>query len=294
MKKVITIMAIIVATSLSFVKSHSHGPATTARVFATGAPGETHCSSCHTGGNYSGDIFVREILQQAEVNGYIKGATHAIMVEFLSPDTFKNGGIQFVVLDTAGNQAGWVLPPNTPNSPIANRFNWFRKLYLEHDKPITAARVGNLRKIYMAAAWIPSPFYDGPVTIHAGIAACNGNGAVTGDIGFDGQLTLYPARPLLAEGDSIDNTTEYPQQEISATYQSGRLRIHINMDEAESIQMEVLNINGQRVIRETLYIDKGSNKVDVMQTLPEGMYWLVAQDNEGRSPALSTRFLVLN
>ncbi len=298
MKKIISILVILLAVTLSVVKSHSSGPAATARVFATGAPGEGTCSNCHTGGTYSGDVIIRELFQQAQVNGYIRGATHAIMVELLSPDSFINGGIQFVVLDTAGNQAGWLLPPNTPNSPIATRFSWFGRLYLEHDVPILPARIGTTNRVYMIATWFPSPFYEGPVTIYASVAACNGNGAITGDRGFQNQLTLYANRPLDAATDSTQLISDFVDNlpdRLSGTvgYQDGNLTLRVDIPESSMLEIDVCNATGQRIAQETLTTTKGHNSISFQLTsLSAGMYWVLIQDKEGKYPGSNLSFIV--
>ena len=176
--------------------AHGGGPATVGRAFSTGAPGETTCASCHSGGSFGGDIFITEVIQDALANGYVKTQPHGLIVEVLSSDNFSVGGVQFVVLDTAGNQAGFVLPPNTSNSPIANRFNWYGKLYLEHDIPISRTNIGTTGRIFIGGTWIPSWNYDGPVFVYACAVLADGNSSVTGDNTFCTSVTLYPSRPL--------------------------------------------------------------------------------------------------
>jgi len=274
---------------------HGCGPATVGRAFSSGAPGETTCGSCHAGGSYGGDIFITERFQNAAQNGYVKGSVHALFVEVLSSDPFVNGGVQFTVLDTANQQAGFVLPPNTTNSNIANRFNWYRKLYMEHDRPIIPTQLVGVLKIYIAAAWIPSFNQGGPVTVYASAALCDGDSTANGDNEFTTQMTLYEAIPLgVVTDDSLTQTSSDQTYAVNTVYRNGILKSKIRMSpDVDQVYVEVYNMNRQCLLSTSAVLNSPSNTYSFEQPMPSGIYLMMVSDVLGRHLPIHTQFIVV-
>jgi len=239
----------------------------------------------------------------AEMNGYIRGATNAIMVEILSPDTFVNGGIQFVALDNLGNQQGYFLQPNTVATSAAILQLHNGRLYVEHDRPIPRNTVNGLYRIHIIAAWIPSPFYTGPVSFYASGILANGDNDTTGDTQLVGNLVLYPAIPLDIDPVEIQDTTVidssqklqavFKNPEIACHYYGGWFFFEVFAEERALVNLDIFDSNSKRVAHETLRLPPGISKNSYQLDLASGMYWVIISPLGGDFQPQRGRFVVV-
>jgi hypothetical protein len=280
-KILLSFSVFVIAALVSF--PHAGGPARVAFVATTGAPGEVDCASCHRLGNYSGDIFIREYLQNAVVNGYLPGAPHLIVVEVLSQTPFPIGGIQFQALDTAGNVTGYFLPGNAANTARAQQQYLLNgRQYIEHDRPVIPVQIGPAYRIFVGATWNPSPFYRGPVTFYAAGALCDGDGTVIRDIGMKTQLTLLPVRPLAA--DSLAEEGRGEEGKNRFRLESNLLTMTYQAEQPELLSYQLSDLQGQSLTGGSWWVEAGENslKVPFFSSLPAGIYLLRIQPERGK------------
>lgn len=274
-KKAIVFLLGIFALSLIDLLGHSNGPGKTHNIRSTGAPGETNCGACHTGGTFSGDIFVKELFQQATSTGYYQpGATHLFLVEILSTDTFINGGMQFQMIDTAGNTAGWFLPGNTANSTIAPPVHLAGHQYIEHPHPITPSSLGGTSRIFIGAAWIPSPFYRGPITLYTSGALCDGDGSSLGDLGYIDYVTLYAAPPLEISTDSTGQNPGLKYRGIWGDWSSDHLSLAYEGEEKDLIFFEVFDVSGKFLAQGSELFEPGERRALYLPDHATGIYYV--------------------
>ncbi len=247
---------------------HGNGPAGTAGVLSTGAPGEVTCAACHGGGTHSADMFLDEIYLNAAALGYLKGQLHVFLTEIMSTNPYPYAGFQVTILDTAGNQAGFPLYPNTPNSNISTRYfsNITRRFYMEHDKPVTPNLVfkngsANYRA-YLGFAWQASPFYEGPVYVRACGIIANGDSAVTGDKPMCLELVLYHAQTL--DGKIKEVNQEEKEKDIwYLGFSDNTAVITTDLSIRKDIEIELINLHGTIVQSKHLSIfGRTQNKVN--------------------------------
>lgn len=261
--------------ALSFVDliGHSNGAGRGGLLRSTGAPGETHCGACHTDGVYNGEMFVHEVSQGAVLTGYVPGATHVFLVEILSADTFVNGGMQFQIVDSLGNKAGSFLPGNTANATIAIPWNYQFHQYIEQPRPIYPVMVGGARKIYIGAAWIANPLYDGPVTFYASGTICNGDSTANGDNSYNKELTLYPRFPLEASQDSTE--TVIPQlRAVWAYVEETQLFLGYAGADKDLIFYEVFDGAGNVLLQGKAFFEPADRKALKLPAHSAGLYFV--------------------
>lgn len=145
----------------------------------TGAPGETTCGSCHSGGSYSGSM----VFKLGESNGseYVPGETY--IISFTGNYNAPRYGFSITALDNDENSAGVFALINENNTSLGTLSNG--RQYVGH-KNAGAANEWTFE-------WTAPAEDAGPLTFYYVINATNGNGGTGGDFVATGSTSIEPA-----------------------------------------------------------------------------------------------------
>lgn len=145
----------------------------------TGAPGETTCGGCHSGGSYSGSM----TFEFGTENGseYEPGETYVIT--FIGDYGAPRYGFSITVLDADDNPAGDFTLINEDNTSFGTLANG--RQYVGHK----AADATN----EWTFEWTAPSQDVGPVTFYYVINAANGDGGTGGDFVETGSTSIQPA-----------------------------------------------------------------------------------------------------
>ncbi len=191
----------------------------------TGAPGETTCGGCHSGGSYSGSMTF-EFGAKSE-SGYEPGETYVIT--FTGEYGAPRYGFSITVLDATENPAGDFTLINEDNTSFGSLGNG--RQYVGHK----AADATN----EWTFEWTAPSQDVGPVTFYYVINAANGDSGTGGDFIETGSTSIQPAEEpetysltLLAEpatGGILNGEGDYEAGEsitVSATPNEGYEFLH--------------------------------------------------------------------
>jgi len=191
----------------------------------TGAPGETTCGGCHSGGSYSGSM----TFEFGTENGseYEPGETYVIT--FIGDYGAPRYGFSITVLDADDNPAGDFTLINEDNTSFGTLANG--RQYVGHK----AADATN----EWTFEWTAPSQDVGPVTFYYVINAANGDGGTGGDFVETGSTSIQPAEEpetfiltLVAEpatGGTLDGEGDYEEGEtitVSAIPNEGYEFLH--------------------------------------------------------------------
>jgi len=288
MKTKITILFTALAV-LFLIQLFSHG-AGTARIGgigATSAPGETHCGSCHVRGIFEGELRITEFNQQAHTTGwYVPGGNHFFVVELSSLDNFAHGGIQFQALDTLGNITGFFLPGNTTNANTAPQVYLGGRQYIEQPRPILPNLVQGRRRIFIGAAWRPSPFYRGDVRIYASGVLADGDKTVMKDNAFVTVLELEPASPLEVHQDSIPQDVDGAQHPLFRVCWRDQFEMSYHGQHRDFHFYELVDISGKILLQGSRMFEPGE---ELRFTLPVAAGLYLFRSTGTNSPIYTTK-----
>jgi hypothetical protein len=179
MKKLMIYFCLLSAISFLALKPHggdkNSGQAPIGR---TGAPDESSCGGCHSGGSYSGETLFQ--LGEQELSAYVPGETY--LITYAGDYGAPRYGFSVTVLDANNEPAGDFAIINADNTALGNAGNG--RQYVGH------------RNASANNEWIfewTAPDDDiGPVTFYHVINAANGDNGTGGDYVETGSVT-FPA-----------------------------------------------------------------------------------------------------
>jgi hypothetical protein len=136
----------------------------------TGAPGDSTCASCHSGGTHNGSIVVNGFPSTITGN-----QTYALTVTVANPDGVAQfGGFQMVILDSDNMNAGTLSNPG-PSSTLQTAGG---RTYHEHNP---AQTFPGTNVVEYTVDWT-APTGSGLISYYAAGNIANGNGNTNGDL----------------------------------------------------------------------------------------------------------------
>lgn len=204
----------------------------------TGAPGETTCGSCHSGGSYSGSTTFT--LGSENASEYTPGATYVI--SFAAEYSAPRYGFSITALDASDNPAGSFTLINTDNTSTGSLGNG--RQYVGH----RSASANNT----WTYQWTAPSQEVGTITFYYAVLAANANGNTSGDIVFTGSANISPAQPAPTFSLSL----------VSVPANGGVLTGQGDYEEGETISVTATTNPGYQFINWT---DAGNNEVSSQQ-----------------------------
>jgi hypothetical protein len=178
MKNNITFLSfLILAIFFVSMSSHPHKNSGQAPTGKTGAPGETTCSDCHSGGSFDGQI---DFLMGENTTTYTPGETYVIT--FTSSYNSPRHGFSLTALDAENNQMGDLVVLNDDNTSFASAND---RQYIGHK----SANDNNTWEFN----WTAPETDAGTVTFYYVINAADNNGSTSGDMIATGSTSVEPA-----------------------------------------------------------------------------------------------------
>ncbi|HEX8185373.1 MAG TPA: Reeler domain-containing protein [Blastocatellia bacterium] len=150
----------------------------------TGAPGESNCTECHTGGSPVQDTNAFSITAPSS---YEPGKTYQIIVKHTTSDTSrKQWGFQLTAL-SGGNKAGSLDPINNLTQLDSSN----GRQYIEHT--FNGSFSGQVGGAMWTFNWVAPSSDVGPVTFYAAGNQANQSGSESGDRIYLANVTVRPA-----------------------------------------------------------------------------------------------------
>ena len=177
----------------------------------TGAPGDSLCSSCHTGSNpnLNGEISISGL--PATI---MPSTTYPLTITVTNPNSnATRAGFQIVALNASNNNAG-TFSNNSANSQLRVSGG---KTYLGHSP---AVNFGSGTEISWTVDWTSPASGSGNITVYGSTVIANGNGANSGDrvrfTSVSGSFGPMPD-PLVVSITNIQGTSCHDSQDGTAT-----------------------------------------------------------------------------
>lgn len=175
----------------------------------TGAPGESTCGSCHSGGSYTGSMIFE--LGAENVSEYVPGETY--IITFSGEYGAPRYGFSITALDASENPAGDFALINEENTSFGT---------LGNGRQYVGQKAADATNEWVFE-WTAPAQDAGAVTFYYVINATNGNNATSGDFVETGSTSVQPAEvsetfslTLVAEpatGGTLDGEGEYAEGE---------------------------------------------------------------------------------
>lgn len=168
-------------SAISFLALKPHGGdknSGQAPIGRTGAPDESSCGGCHSGGSYSGETLFQ--LGEQELSAYVPGETY--LITYAGDYGAPRYGFSVTVLDANNEPAGDFAIINADNTALGNAGNG--RQYVGH-------RNASANNEWMFE-WTAPDDDIGPVTFYHVINAANGDNGTGGDYVETGSVT-FPA-----------------------------------------------------------------------------------------------------
>ncbi len=143
---------------------------------ATGAPGEITCAQCHSGGNFSGPIYLivngSDTLQQSmDTFRYQRDSLYTLQLEVHTGA--QRFGFEMTALDRSGNRAGTFLVTDAQRTVLLSAvINGASREYIAH-------RNANAQSVW-TFQW-RAPSWGDSIFVYLAVNSANNNGATSGD-----------------------------------------------------------------------------------------------------------------
>lgn len=222
----------------------------------TGAPGESTCGGCHSGGSYSGSMTFE--LGAENASEYIPGEKYVIT--FAGEYGAPRYGFSITALDAAENPAGDFTLIDEGNTSFGTLGNG--RQYVGH----RSADATN----EWTFEWTAPAEDAGPVTFYYVINAANGDGGTGGDFVETGSTSIQPAEETqIAEVDNTGTVSVFPNPATT----------HFTIKTNDSAMEEVMifDLQGKLVHHELL--ETNAHSVDV-RSLDPAIYLLQIRTTE--------------
>lgn len=174
------VLIVMTATLFLSLKHHTNGKnSNAAPTGRTGAPGESTCGGCHTGGDYSGEMTF-ELGEKSEMD-YVPGETYTIT--FVGDYDAPRYGFSITVLDENDQPAGQFALLDDENTSYATGTGG--RQYVGHKN------AGSINT--WTFEWTAPEESVGNITFYYVINATNNNNATSGDFSETGSTTITPS-----------------------------------------------------------------------------------------------------
>jgi len=240
-------------------KAGTHKHAAGAPDGETGAPGETNCTSCHSGTVQSGATENSLIVAQGitPVSAYVPGVTYNVALQMTSSPAKK--GFQVTALTAANNMAG------TFSAGANTAVTGTTRKYANHKSTSnTSATV----------AWLwtwTAPATDvGPVTFYVATNKANDNSANSGDV-------IYLSTHVYNSTLGIDDQENELATNFTAGYSADNKTVVMNFNSMSvgDMYFNLVDLNGKSVFVSNLGSSQiGQNKQSVVlpSEIKSGIY----------------------
>ncbi len=185
---------------------------------ATGAPGEITCAQCHSGGSFSGPIYLivngTETLWQAmDTFRYQRDSLYTFQLEVHTGA--QRFGFELTALDRMGNRAGSFLVTDAQRTVLLSAvINGASREYIAH-------RNANAQSVW-SFQW-RAPSWGDSVFVYLAVNSANNNGATSGDAIHVLRFLFLPDS-LTGVDTPITQISEFPAQYgLSVRYAEVRL-----------------------------------------------------------------------
>jgi hypothetical protein len=226
----------------------------------TGAPGESSCTSCHSGSAQSGageNAFVLFNASATPVTGYVPGQTYAVSVSMNSNPSKK--GFQATALDINGNMAG------TFTAGLNTAINGTTKKYANHKSTSnTAATTAWLW------AWTAPSTNVGDVTFYLATNKANGNNNDNGDV-------IYLSQHIIGSTASVQEAQYNSNLVVGVNTESNQIQVNFDALSVENLFLNIVDASGKSIFTKDLGTTSvGNNKhsVQIPSNLKHGVYFV--------------------
>ncbi len=235
-------------SAILFIAFHPHGTdkySSQAPLGRTGAPGETTCGSCHSGGSYSGSM----VFELGGENGsdYVPGDTY--IITFSGDYSAPRYGFSLTALDDDENPAGDFTLINENNTSLGTLANG-RQYVGQKNADATNE---------WTFEWTAPTADAGPVTFYYVINAANGDNARTGDYVATGSTSIQPADVTrITDMDKASPVSIFPNPATT----------HVNIIATHGIMEEVMIFDLQGKLVRHEIVEDNELSVDVSALHP--------------------------
>ncbi|TVQ87844.1 MAG: T9SS C-terminal target domain-containing protein [Bacteroidetes bacterium] len=248
MKKKLTIYLLFFA-GIIFISLTPHTGdknSSQAPIGRTGAPGESTCAGCHSGGSYTGEILFD--LEDGEVTEYTPGETYTIV--FTADYDAPRFGFSITALDADNQPAGDFTVLNDDNTSKAVAGN--NRQYIGHKN----ANDNNVWEF----EWTAPASDVGNVTFYYVINAANGDNSTGGDYVELGTTSIAPGdEPETFEvifNVDMSSVAEYFNPDLDVVYITGDLLGWAEPGDEPELQT-MTRIDNSFIFTRTLQLEEG-------------------------------------
>jgi hypothetical protein len=220
----------------------------------SGAPGQTNCTSCHSGTVNSGSGSVT--LSGLPSSGYTPGAQYTITINITDASKVRFG-FEMVALTTANAQAGTFILVSSNNT----------SLQLSGGKTYVGHLSANSTKTW-TVNWNAPATNVGAVTFYLVGNAANGNSTDTGDNIYSTSVALSPASPTGVKEENTISLNFYPNPATE--------KLHVDFTE-KTTRLKILDLTGREVFSKIPL--ENSRQLDV-SNYPNGTYFLQVEQEK--------------
>lgn len=262
-----TVYAIGAAIVISIFSSYTSGPPPA----VTCAPGETTCATnglCHTGPVNSGSAVAElTIMAGVPANGYVPGATYAMMPFIVDPLKTKFG-FQVVAKFLNGNAAGSITITDPLKTQMISQGNF------EYAQQTSTGSYPAGIHDWMYD-WTAPPAGSGTVKFYAAFIASNADSSAGGDFVYTDSLILVENITAINENGNSQNLIKniYPQPATDF------IRLKINTPHINEINYSIFNLNGKLIQQSKLFVNSASEISILLDQLSSGTYLLKAENS---------------
>lgn len=172
----------------------------------TGAPGESNCTTCHSGtlitsGSNWNNI---EIVGDFPGGGYAPDSTYSVSVRYRQTGITKFGFQTTPLIKSSNAPAGSIGIPNNRVQRYTRNFSGQTRQYAGHTNSGTSNMGGDSTR--WTFAWTAPSSDVGPVVFYLNVNATNSNSQTSGDIVYSKTIEI-PISPLLPVATASTNDT---------------------------------------------------------------------------------------
>lgn len=227
----------------------------------TGAPGESNCTSCHSGNTNDGNNGMSELqITSQATNEYTPGETLTMEFELTDPST-KNG-FQLVALNSNNEMAGSFTITDSGATQLRENQNLGRS-YVTHVS-------GGTSNSSWTFDW-ETPETGGEVTFYVAANKSANNNSSSGDQIYLSQHTFT--------ADDLANTTEQEKQifdfDVFYQKQNQRLKLELNKLNQEEMFFNLIDLQGKSIHSQQLDQTNGDEVTEYIhlgKELESGIY----------------------
>jgi len=225
----------------------------------TGAPGESTCTSCHSGTAQNGateNVFV--ISDGANpVTAYTPGTTYTVSLGMASNPAKK--GFQSTALSPQNTMAGTFASAATTTISTGNN-----RQYANH-----RASSNTSSTAAWTWSWTAPSTNVGNVTFYVASNKANGNNNDNGDVIYLSQHVIEPVNTA----NITENEVVKPK--LWLNQQTKELNLKVSANKPEKVHLNLVDLSGKSVFsRDMGWTNVGNNNLSIQlpESLPKGMY----------------------